>query len=227
MIKIIAFLSLLSFSALAAAEDKYFEIHIKDLKSFLVKKLVDLKEEPFCKVYIYKNKVDIEISVKELSIKEILRKYCENKVELILGSDREDYLLNFEFHEKNNDYNIYLDKTGVAEVNEKWVSESDDTLSIIEKRSIGTTRIKYIYKDKRISEVEVSSFEGAQSIEGKHKIEYLKVDNIMLPNRISSHYVQKLSKRDIGDFQRNFNEEIIFKNYKIDKNVALNHFSKN
>lgn len=208
-------------------DDLYFEIHIKDLNLILDKKLTKTKLEPFCKVYLYKNQSKVEISSKNLKVEKILTKLCEEKMKIVFGPSLEDYLLNFEFNEKNNDYNVYLDKTGVSEINEIWVNEQSNKLSIIEKRSIGTTRVSYTYKNKLIEKVEVSSFEGAQSIESKHQVIYGGEKNSTLPKEITSEYIQKLSKRDIGKFKRDFNETVFFKNYKIDKNVALNHFSKN
>lgn len=212
---------------LFAESDLYYEIHIESLDAILTNKLEEVERTPYCKVYSYRGKLAVEVESNNQTIKEMLKKVCEKKHNIVQGSKLDDLLLNFEFKEKYSKYNVYVDKTGISEVNEIWILENKKQIEIIEKRSIGTTRIKYELKNKKIYKATISSFEGAQSVESDHVFLYSKEKKSDYPTKVVSNYTQKLSKRDIGDFQRKFNETVRFKNYKIDKNIALNYFNKN
>ena len=222
----IIFLILIS-SRLFAFTDLYYEIHFTNINKIIETKLKKLKSKPFCKIYSYRGKTSVEVDIDDRNIKKMLSSICLKKHNVVQGANIDDLLLNFEFKEKYSRFNVYVDKTGVSEINEIWMAKSKNELEIIEKRSIGTTRIKYKYSSKKLIEVTMSSFEGAQSIESNHRFAYSEEKASDMILSLESEYTQKLSKRDIGDFQRIFKEIITFENYKVDKNIALNYFNKN
>ena len=226
MIKLFILFSFYSFLSWSNT-DLYYEIHIDEIEKIIENKFSKTEERPFCKVYSYRGKFAVEVEFENENLKNIIKEICEAKHRVIQGSVLDDLLLNFEFKEKYSQYNVYVDKTGVAEINEIWVSKNKSMTEIIEKRSIGTTRIKYKYQKSRLKEAIISSFEGSQSIESNHTFNYFKSNKSDKPDELVSKYTQKLSKRDIGEFKRSFNEKIMFRNYKVDKNIALNYFNKN
>jgi hypothetical protein len=210
------------------AEDIYFEIHFQKLGK-LMEKMLEIKDlNPYCKIFIYKGKHKVNVFPDDENdiINKLLTKTCEDKLKLVKPYSIDEYLDNYDFSESKSDWKIYVDKTGVSEVNEIWVKENKKAKEIIEKRSIGTSRYEYGYKGDLITKVSSKVYEGLQSITSEHKIDYNKISNKNLPVKVESKYIQKLSKRDIGDFERKFDEVVYLKNYKVDQNVALKYFSQ-
>lgn len=210
------------------SQDMYYEIHFKELGGYLAKKINMDSAALSCEVFNYNGKVKIKVNpidVNEL-IKKFMLKTCTEKNQFVAIIKIEDYLTNFEFEKTKNSWKIYKDKTGVSELNEVWLKESKSEISLIEKRSIGTSRYTYHKKGDLFYKVSASVYEGAQSIESEHQIEYQKINKADFPKNISSRYIQKLTKRDIGEFKREFTEVVTFKNYKVDQNIALKYFTQ-
>lgn len=225
--KILTLLTLI-FSSIHA-KDIYFEIHF-DKVDKLFKRMLEVEvKDPHCKVYIYQNKHKVVVSPKDES--EVIEKYlsntCEAKLKLVKKIEIKDFLENYDFAESKSGWKIYHDKTGISEVNEIWLKESKKEVELIEKRSIGTSRYKYMLKDDLITKVSTKVYEGLQSITSEHEIEYKSIKKTQYPIEVKSKFIQKLSKRDIGEFERKFNEVIFIKNHKVDQNIALKYFSQN
>jgi hypothetical protein len=222
----IIFILLISLSCLA--KDLFFEIHFDSTQGLFERMLSVKKANYFCEVYIYQNKYKVVVKGNEENeiIKRYLAKTCEDKLKIVDQTTLESLLANYDFLESKEDWKVYVDKTGVAQINEIWIKENKKEISLIEKRSIGTSRYVYSLKDDRITKLSMKVYEGLQSIESEHEIRYQKIKNSYLPTEMQSSFVQKLSKRDIGDFERKFDEKTFFKNYKVDQNVALKFFSK-
>lgn len=210
------------------AKDIYFEIHFDKVDKLFKRMLeVDVKD-PHCKVYIYQNKHKVVVSPKDASevIEKYLSKTCEDKLKLVKKIEIENFLENYDFVESKSGWKIYHDKTGISEVNEIWLKESKKEVELIEKRSIGTSRYEYMFKGDLITKVSTKVYEGLQSITSEHEIEYKTIEKTQYLIKVKSKFIQKLSKRDIGEFERKFDEIIFIKNHKVDQNVALKYFSQ-
>lgn len=210
------------------ANDIYFEMYFDKAEGLFKRMLeVDVKD-PHCKVYIYQNKHKVVVSPGDESevIEKFLSKICEDKLKLVKKIEVENFLENYDFTESKSGWKIYHDKTGISEVNEIWLKESKKEIELIEKRSIGTSRYEYKLKGDLITKVSTKVYEGLQSITSEHEIEYKNIAKKQYPIQVKSKFIQKLSKRDIGEFERNFDEVILIKNYKVDQNVALKYFSQ-
>lgn len=221
-------LSLLLFTALlnAKVNDMYFEIHFEGYNEFIDKQMVTDKTDVFCKVYVYMGDIKVEVNSKKKNklLEKFTKKACLEKVGFIVEATIDDYLLNFEYRESKDNWRVYSDKTGVSDLNEIWIKDEVGKLSVVEKRSIGTSRYVYEKENKKIKKINTSVFEGTQSIESEHNIIY--EEGNLFPTKIVSNYIQKLTKRDIGKFQRNFEEVVFFRNFKNDQNIALKYFTQ-
>jgi len=226
--KTLVFIFVLILTPLAQSQDLYYEIHFNELGGYLAKKINKDPHELSCNIYNYKGKIKIKVipsDVNEL-IEKFMLKTCAQKNQFVSIKKIEDYLTNFEFDKTKNSWKIYKDKTGVSELNEVWLKDSNEELSLIEKRSIGTSRYTYYKKGDLFYKVSASVYEGAQSIESEHQIEYITIGKAKYPKSINSQYIQKLTKRDIGEFKREFSEKVNFKNYKVEQNIALKYFTQ-
>ncbi len=184
------------------------------------------------KVYWISNKKDV-VLIGEYE-KEKKQKYIESissKVSLIFGDEFENYTRNYEYIEFSKGWHKFKDAVGVEDKMEILIKSKPLKLNIIEKRSIGTSYIEYVFKKlkskKVLYKVEHKSFIGLQSIKVENTIEYREVDNVVFPESVEVVTKQKLINGNEDSPVRELLEEYIFSNYQLNKREALKHFSSN
>jgi hypothetical protein len=216
--------------------DLSFELHTNELENLVNQKILNEETNKIhIKYYWLKDKSDLVVksSTKikkeiELSIKESFGK----KLDIITGSNFEDYIKGYEVSSTEQGWIKYIDPTGLKDVTNISIKRNLSSIMIIEKKSVGTTRTNYEFKKEKWSRgkfvlrnILYKEYEGVQSSEVKTKIEYKKTKEFWLPSELKIITKQKVNKNENEDYSREILEEFKFTNYEINQTKALQWFA--
>jgi hypothetical protein len=222
--------------------DLVFEVESKAIDTLLKNKFMKNKDVKLVlRVYwIKNNKMDGEFvgtlpSVKEEILSDIKDTMLE-QIKNLMSSNISDAIKSYEKVDNKGKYKKYIDKAGISEIQEILVNESKkDSVSIILKRPTGTDKTQYFlgrfkWSDERplIISLKREIYEGLQNTKINSSIKYSRFGQYWLPKQISTTTRQtlKISKIDQYETKRNFDEELLFMNYRVNQNEALRWFAK-
>ena len=187
------------------------------------------------KAYKYKDEIGISLGNKnkipviiQIKVKELIR----DKLNIIFASSFEKWLKDYEYLEKQGNWYLYVDTSGLNDSNEIKIKFKNQKIEVIEKVSTGTVRTNYTLKKEKwskgkwiITKVEKFIYEGTQTVKLESEIIYSKVTSKhWLPTKIITKTKQNLLKIKTGEIDRELSETFEFNEHSIESSTARDWF---
>lgn len=195
----------------------------------------------FNKVNLYwmqSGKLSSNFKNKSKKLRKIVNNYMEMIKSIIFSDSLKEYLGDFklEYKEKLNGIEA-LEKNSVKKENSLLIKIlSDSKIMVIQRRPTGTFKTTYNYKKFKwsknqylLTSIDKISSEGLQISEFSMTIDYFEKNEFVglprvIKTRLSNRILNTLNK---SEAEREFKEELKITEYKINKSVALDWFTKN
>jgi hypothetical protein len=218
--------------------DVSFEVEANSVKEILESKVLLKKFETFkIKTYWYESNRAIDLIAKDAIPLDVLlkvKKEIKSKVDLVLGTQFNKWLSEYELTKTEGSWQTYEDLTGSQDTIEVKIKQKKNEITIIEKKPTGTLRTKYSYSKEPwskklyvLTSIERKVYEGIQSVETSTYIKYALFDGVYwFPSKAIIKTVQKTKVKGSGDVERKLTEEVKFKSYKVNQSDAVKWFAK-
>lgn len=218
--------------------DLTFNVRIKELdvaakNLALAKNVNDIN----AKVYIMNDQFAFELQNTQqinLDLQIRVKEFFSEKLSFFKRPNISKWLDGYILKETDGDWMTYEDSSSSKDVFEIKIKIEKEALTIIEYRSVGTMKTKFLYskmpwsKNKLVlNKIEQNIYEGNQSIKNDTKLTYRQIEKKWFLDKIKTITelkATKLSKK--GRVNRVIEENIEVNGYAINKSKALQWFTQ-
>lgn len=224
------------YTPIGSIRDLAFELHSKEIQNLVSEKIVTTNVTDLRVKYFWNNNnfdVDI-INSKSINktTKEILLKEYKSVANIIIGDNFSKFVESYEYEGQKNRAHLWTDPTGLKDISEIRILKEDLKIIIFQKKSTGTTKSIFNYKEfkwsapkKVLVSVEKNIYEGVQNIKVDSEIKYFKKNGHWLPKSMVVKTKHVLNQKKDGDYTRSIEVKYDFLNYHINTAEALRWFS--
>lgn len=216
--------------------DIVFDIKSEKIEELIKEKLVTHKIKDFAlRYYWIKNNLDLKVVNSEKLPEEttsLIKKQFLNKIELVVGSDFDQFVNGYEYVGVKHGWYEWEDPTGLKDVGSFKMKREKKQINIIQKKATGTIKTKYFLKKTSWSankfifwKIDKTIQEGAYNIKIQGKVEYMKKNNLWLPKKLTMATKHNLNENSDQDITRSMDIIYHFVGYKVNTSEALRWFS--
>lgn len=213
-----------------------FEARSAEIAKLLKTKYLSLDKDnkPVINVYYVKpDRVAAELKGVEslnLDAKKRIEKYLTNKFKIMIKSNLDMFLNDYEKTSVTKESTKLEDDLGILEFQEIIANhKSPNEIQLVLKKPLGTHYVNYEFdpSKKVLKKVVKKEFEGIGSTIMTFTFDYKKVGSFILPSKIEGEFEQTMRGAE-KDYQvtRKLAETWEFTNYQVNDNSALKWFSR-